>query len=130
MAVRQPSFPPYRPTSAELIRASSASFADRTLAVLGERRLTYAEAEAASARLGKGLLAAGAGKGTRIGLLAGNSPEWIVGWLAITRIGAVAVLLNTYSKARELGWLLRHADIQVLLTVDGGTVAGWGRDPR
>jgi acyl-CoA synthetase (AMP-forming)/AMP-acid ligase II len=28
------------------------------------------------------------------------------------------VLLNTYSKARELGWLLRHADVQVLLTVD------------
>src|SRR4029453_7680564 len=27
-------------------------------------------------------------------------------------------LLNTYNKARELGWLLRHADAQVLLTVD------------
>ncbi len=119
MATRAPSFPPFKPTSGELIRASAASFGDRTLAVLGDRRLTYAEADAASARLGKGLLAAGAGKGTRIGLMAGNSPEWVVGWLGITRIGAVAVLLNTYSKARELGWLLRHADVQVLLTVDG-----------
>ncbi|MGH9085118.1 MAG: ANL family adenylate-forming protein, partial [Acidimicrobiales bacterium] len=26
--------------------------------------------------------------------------------------------LNTYSKARELGWVLRHADVQVLLTID------------
>ena len=37
-----------------------------------------------------------------------NSPDWIVGWLGITRIGGVAVLLNTYNKAKELGWLLRH----------------------
>ena len=33
-------------------------------------------------------------------------------------MGGVAVLLNTYNKAKELGWLLRHSDAQVLLTVD------------
>ena len=33
-------------------------------------------------------------------------------------MGGVAVLLNTYSKAAELGWLLRHGDVQSLLTVD------------
>ena len=32
-------------------------------------------------------------------LLAPNGPEWIVGWLAATRIGCVVALLNTYSKA-------------------------------
>ncbi len=83
-----------------------------------DRRLSYAEAEARSAALARGLLAAGAGKGTRVGLLAGNGPDWIVGWLGITRMGGVAVLLNTYSKATELGWLLRHGDVQALLTVD------------
>jgi acyl-CoA synthetase (AMP-forming)/AMP-acid ligase II len=87
--------------------------------VLSDEHLSYSEAEARSAALARGLLASGAGKGTRVGLLAANSPDWIVGWLGITRMGGVAVLLNTYSKARELGWLLRHADVQVLLTVDG-----------
>lgn len=118
MADRSPSFPAYSPTAAELIRASAARFGDKVFAVLGDERLTYAGAEARSAELAKGLLATGAGKGTRVGLLAGNSPDWIVGWLAITRLGAVAVLLNTYSKANELGWVLRHADVQTLLTVD------------
>ena len=33
-------------------------------------------------------------------------------------MGAVVSLLNTYSKARELGWVLRHADIGLLMTVD------------
>ena len=39
-------------------------------------------------------------------------------WLAATRIGAVVPLLNTYYKERELDWILRHCDAQVLFTVD------------
>ncbi|MEO7428728.1 MAG: class I adenylate-forming enzyme family protein [Acidimicrobiales bacterium] len=115
---RSPSFPDFTPTSGNLIRTCAGRFGDRTFAILDDERLTYAEAEARSAELAKGLLAAGAGKGTRVGLLAPNSPEWIIGWLAATRIGCVVALLNTYNKARELGWILRHADVQVLLTVD------------
>lgn len=115
---RAPSFPPFTPTSGELVRSCAARFGDKPFAVLGDVRLSYAEAEARSAAVAKGLLASGAGKGTRVGLLAANSPDWVVAWLGITRIGGIAVLLNTYSKAAELGWMLRHADAQVLLTVD------------
>ena len=34
------------------------------------------------------------------------------------RIGAVAVPINTFFQASELGWLLRHADIHTLLNQD------------
>ena len=112
------SFPDFTPTSAELARSAAARWGDKPLAILGDARLSYAAADARSAALAKGLLATGTGKGTRIGLLAANSPDWIIGWLAISRVGGVAVLLNTYNKAKELGWLLRHSDAQVLLTVD------------
>lgn len=115
---RAPHFPEFTPTSGALIRTCVARHGDTTFAVLGDERVTYAEVEERSARLARGLLACGAGKGTRVGLLAPNGPEWIIGWLAASRIGAVVALLNTYSKARELGWVLRHADVQILLTVD------------
>jgi acyl-CoA synthetase (AMP-forming)/AMP-acid ligase II len=115
---RAPSFPAYPPTASELIRHAADRYGDKPFAVLGDDRVTYAGAEARSADLAKGLLASGAGKGTRVGLLAGNSPDWIIGWLGVTRMGGVAVLLNTYSKAKELAWVLRHADVQTLLTVD------------
>lgn len=118
MPDRLPSFPDFTPTAGRLIRAVAAAHGPKTFGVLGDERLTYDDAEIRSARIAKGLLAAGAGKGTRVGLLAGNSPEWIVGWLGITRVGGVAILLNTYSKAKELSWVLRHSDAQVLLTVD------------
>lgn len=113
-----PSFPDFPPTTGNLIRTASARWADKALVVLGERRLTYREAERTSARLAKGLLASGVGKGARVALLAPNGPDWVVGWLAASRVGAVVAMLNTYNKANELGRVLRHSDAHALLTVD------------
>lgn len=102
----------------ELIRHVGARHGKRVLAILGQRRLTYTDADIQSAALAKGLLASGVGKGARLGLLAPNGPDWIVTWLAATRIGAVATLLNTYAPPRELDWSLRHSDTALLVTVD------------
>ena len=103
--------PDYAPTIPEFLRTRRERFGDRTLIVLGERRLSYAEADRQSARLARGLLASGVSKGTRVGLLAPNGPDFAVGFLAAARIGAVVVPLNTFYKPRELGWVLHHADV-------------------
>jgi acyl-CoA synthetase (AMP-forming)/AMP-acid ligase II len=113
-----PSFPAFRSTSGELIRWCAARWGDAPFVVLDDERLTYAEADARSAALAKGLLAAGVGKSTHVGLLAPNGPKWVVAWLAATRIGALVALLNTYGRTRELGRALRHADVAHLLTVE------------
>ncbi len=107
----------FLPTIPEFLRTRSERFGARPLIVLGERRLGYREADAQSARLARGLLASGVTKGTRVGLLAPNGPDWVVGFLAATRIGAVVVPINTFYKPRELGWALRHADVHTLLCV-------------
>ncbi len=113
------SFPSFTPTTGELIKFAASKFGDKTFAVSSDHRVSFADAEHESALLARGLLASGAGKGTRVALLAPNGPEWIIGWLAATRIGCVVSLLNTYSKVRELGYLLRHSDSQIVLMVDG-----------
>ena len=112
---RQPGF---EPTADRFVRDATHRWGDRDLVLLGERRLSYRELEAESRRLGRALLAGGVGRGSRVGLLAPNGPEWVVAWLAAARIGAVVVLLNTFHKARELGWALAHCEAEVLLTVD------------
>ena len=91
---------------------------DRDLLVAGERRLSYRDLEAGSRRLGRGLLASGVSRGSRVALLAPNGPEWVVAWLAAARIGALVVLLNTFHKAAELGWALAHCEADTLLAVD------------
>ncbi len=111
-------FPDFTPTGPELIATRTRRFGDRPFIVLGERRLTYEQADLESARLARGLLAIGVDKGTRVGLLMANGPDWVVAWLAAARIGAILVPLNTFYKPRELGWVLRHADVHTLLTAD------------
>ncbi len=110
--------PDYVPTAEWFVRHVAGEWGDRDLVLLGERRLSYRDLETESRRLGRGLLASGVGRGSRVGLLAPNGPEWVVAWLAAARIGAVVVLLNTFHKARELGWALAHCEAEVLLTVD------------
>ena len=115
---RTESFPPFTPTSGELVRRCADRWGDAPFVVLGDERLSYAEADARSAALARGLLVAGVGKSTPVGLLAPNGPTWVVAWLAATRIGALVALLNTYSQTRELGRALRHGDVAHLLTVE------------
>jgi acyl-CoA synthetase (AMP-forming)/AMP-acid ligase II len=108
-------FPDLVPTMAELVRTSARRHGDTPVLVSGNERLTYADAEARSRAVAAGLLARGVGKGSHVGILMPNSADWVVAWYAVTRIGAVAVPVNTFVRARELAWTLRHADVAHVL---------------
>lgn len=78
-------------------------------------RITYAEADERSARLARGLIALGAGKGTHVGLLYPNGSAFLVAMLAAARIGAVVIPFSTFATAPELREQLAHADVEILL---------------
>jgi acyl-CoA synthetase (AMP-forming)/AMP-acid ligase II len=111
-------FPDFEPCTPVFLRSIKERYASRDLIVYEGRRLTYAEAASQSARLARGMLANGISKGSRLGLLMPNSPDFVVAWLAAARIGAIIIPINTFYKPRELAFVLHHADIQVLLTAD------------
>jgi acyl-CoA synthetase (AMP-forming)/AMP-acid ligase II len=110
-------FPDYVPTTPVFVRQLADRHGDREVIVLGDRRLTFREAEAQSARLARGLLACGVGKGARVGAWLPNGPDWLVTWLGATRIGAILVPINTFYQTRELDWILHHADVEHLITL-------------
>ena len=83
--------------------------------VLDDNELTYSALDTRSARLARGLLATGVGKGSRVGVWMGNGPDWAVGWAAISRIGALCVPISTFSAPGELARIVRHADLHALL---------------
>jgi len=111
-------FPTITPTIPELLRSAAAAHGERPLLLTGGESLTYAEAEQRSRRLAKALLAQGIRKGDHVGILFPNGSDWVVAWYAVTRIGAVAVPINTFYRPAELGWTIRHADVVAVLTVD------------
>ena len=83
--------------------------------VCDDDRLSYAEADRHSAELARGLIALGAGKGTHVGVLHPNGPDWIIAMLAAARIGAVVVPFSTFATTPELTAQLAHADVEILL---------------
>jgi fatty-acyl-CoA synthase len=100
-----------------LLDESTARFGAREALVAARTRMTYAELAAASRAAGRALAARGVGKGTRVGILMPNWPEWIALAFGVWRCGGVVVPLNTLSRPRELGYALRHADVTLLLAV-------------
>ena len=60
------------------------------------------------------LIAQGVGKGSRVGLLMENGPDWVAFAFAVTGLGALLVPISTFSKDDDLAYQLRHADVQHL----------------
>ena len=107
-------------TFPQLIRAAAAAYGDDTAIVLRnegepEDSATFAQLDSRSARIARGLIARGIGKGSRVGFISGNGPNFAVLFAAIARIGAVAVPISTLIKGSELVRVLRQSDIGGLI---------------
>src|SRR3954469_23747189 len=66
----------------------------------------------------KGLMALGVGAGDKVAVLATNLPEWLLLELALPKIGAVLVTVNTNVRQSELEYLLRQAEVHTLVLMD------------
>lgn len=83
----------------------------------GERvAWTYRELQNQSWQIGRAMIAAGVGKGTRVGLLMGSRPECVATIFGTALAGGIIVPLSTMATAEELEYMVRHADIGLLVT--------------
>jgi acyl-CoA synthetase (AMP-forming)/AMP-acid ligase II len=104
-------------TVGRVLRAHVAERPDVEFVVCDDDRLTYTDAERRSRLVARGLLATGAGRGSRVGLLFPTSVDFVIAWLAAVRIGAIAVPISTFSTSRELRDVLVRADVDLLAGV-------------
>ncbi len=103
-------------TAGEVLRHQARSRPEHPLVVCDGDRIGYAEADRRSAELARGLIALGARKGTHVGLLYPNGPEFVVAMLAAARIGAVVIPFSTFATAREMHEQLVDSDVEILLS--------------
>src|ERR1700722_8860094 len=116
----------FRPTMPAWMGRAVERFGDRPLIVTPTSSMTYAEVDQAARQLARTLIGHGLGKASRVGIFAPYGAEWLVSWIATTRIGALAVPLATSYRPAELRRALRFADVDTLLA----SPRMFGRDQR
>ncbi|PYN14329.1 MAG: hypothetical protein DME05_15715 [Candidatus Rokuibacteriota bacterium] len=106
----------------------------REFIVAGPERLSYGETRGRARQLAKGLRRLGVKRGDKVALLMSNRPEWLLVDFAVTMLGATLVPISTWSRARELAYVLDHCDATTLITLDPGppssAVQGRSTSPR
>ncbi|UDY37643.1 class I adenylate-forming enzyme family protein [Dermatobacter hominis] len=104
-------------TFPELLAATVQRCPDQMALVVADDSITYSELDRRSARMARSLLAAGVGKGTRLGLLAPDGALWLTTFYAALRIGALVTPISTLVAPPELATILRTGDVQHLIGV-------------
>jgi fatty-acyl-CoA synthase len=77
---------------------------------------SYARLLEEARAVAKALIAAGIGKGERVGLLMGNRNEFVAALFGAALAGALPVTLSTLSTAQEMRILFEQSEITLLLT--------------
>jgi long-chain acyl-CoA synthetase len=91
-----------------LFAASLARRPDAEALVCEGQRWTYARCEAIAARLAAGLAAQGVACGDRVVLFIDNRPEFVFVWLALARLGAIAVPVGVREQRPGLAYIARQ----------------------
>ena len=107
-------YTPLSPVS--FIERSAEIFGDLPSVVHGNRRYTWAQTRARSARLAAALKSLGIGRGTTVSAMLPNTPEMVEAHYAVPALNAVLNTLNTRLDAALIAWQLNHCECRVLLT--------------
>ena len=91
------------------------SFPEWEFIVFNDERFTYQEIHKKAAQTANALKNLGVKKGDRIAICMANNPEYIISFMAVTSMGAVCVLLNSWWVPNEITYGLENSEATVLI---------------
>ncbi|OXI33356.1 AMP-binding protein [Burkholderia aenigmatica] len=101
-----------------ILAARASSTPDAEALVIDGERIDYRTLAERVTRAAARMIALGVEPGEHVGIMMGNSIDWVVLFYAAASIGAVTVPVNTRFKTDELNYCLKQGDVRVLFYVD------------
>lgn len=102
------------PALRDVWMAIAAGYGKREYLVLGNERVTYAEAHRRATVVANMLVKEyGCKKGDHVAIIMRNRPDWVIVFWATQLIGCVAVAVNAWLKADAVAHCLKVADVVV-----------------
>lgn len=74
-------------------------------------------------KMGNALRKQGVCKGDRVAVCLPNSPEYLITYFAIVKLGAIAVPFNIMFKSTEMSYIINNSEAKVFVTLVGETTA-------
>lgn len=100
----------------QMLEKSTEQYSAKIAIISDNRRLSYAELDGESNKVSNYLTKIGIKKGDCIAILLTNSLEYVVLYLGIIKISAIAVPLDVKYKTDELNALLNHCQPKMLIS--------------
>jgi long-chain acyl-CoA synthetase len=100
------------------LKTVAVKYGPKPAVISGATRLSYGDLDRASNQVAHALQGLGIEPGDRVAFLLGNSPEFIVAFFGVVKIGAVAVPLDSKYKLTELKALFADCRPKLLFTED------------
>lgn len=102
----------------ENVERAAKFFPEKTAILFESRQISYVELNTISSKLADTFQKQGVAKGDRVSLYLPNIPEFIFCYIAILKIGAIAVSVNPMLKSNELKYILDDSGTVLLCTVE------------
>lgn len=100
---------------AEVLPAGAQKYRGKTALVCGNRSFSFTELCDLSGQLANGLRALGVSTGDRVTLYSQNCWEWIVGYYAVSRLGAVVNPINVMLTPQEVLFVVKDCGAKAIL---------------
>ncbi|WP_162460627.1 MULTISPECIES: class I adenylate-forming enzyme family protein [unclassified Mycolicibacterium] len=99
----------------DLVKSQAVDHPDRLAIIHHDHRITYSALIAEVDRIARGLQARGVRHGDRVLTLAGNTPDVVAIYLAVSRLGAIYVPMSTSFREREVRFVLANSEPKVVI---------------
>jgi crotonobetaine/carnitine-CoA ligase len=94
----------------EVVRNAAATRPAEPFFLFESESYTPQQVDELSDRVATALAAMGVARGDHVALMMANRPDWVWTWLAIAKLGAVLVPVNTSLKGEGLSYIVDHSD--------------------
>ncbi len=105
-------------TIPQYLEKSAKDFPKRSAVVFAGTRYSYQSLAGMVNQCAGALAAMGVKKGDRVALMTPNCPQYILGYLATLKLGAIVVQVNPMYVERELEYILKDSGAQTIIAYD------------
>ncbi len=101
----------------DLLSEAAKKYPDSACTIFKGARISYTEMDEITDRLAAGLASIGVGKGDRVGIFMPNTPQFVMAFFAVLKLGAVVVAVNPLYSPREIEHQTNDAGMEVIIVM-------------